>query len=96
MASQRCRLIVGLLLLLIIVMVILYLTIVDPPAKPDGPICPPTPPGTLSRAHFPEGFLFGTATAAYQVQYIFFYQTLYLKIYCIYNLKSLVRMNHRS
>ncbi|CAA7041605.1 unnamed protein product [Microthlaspi erraticum] len=65
MASQRCRLIAGLLLLLIIVMVILYLTIVDP-VKPDGPVCPPTPPGTLSRAHFPEGFLFGTATAAYQ------------------------------
>lgn len=62
MALQKLPLMsIGLLLLLIIV---------GSPVNADGPVCPPTPSNKLSRAHFPEGFLFGTATAAYQVQYV--------------------------
>ena len=45
---------------------LLLLTIIVSPATADGPVCPPST--KLSRASFPEGFLFGTATAAYQVQ----------------------------
>ncbi|VVA96967.1 unnamed protein product [Arabis nemorensis] len=49
---------------------LLLLTFVGSPATADGPVCPPST--KLSRASFPEGFLFGTATAAYQqVQYKF-------------------------
>ncbi|KAL0650112.1 hypothetical protein Bca4012_092803 [Brassica carinata] len=43
---------------------LLLLTIIVSPATADGPVCPPST--KLSRASFPEGFLFGTATAAYQ------------------------------
>ncbi|KFK24616.1 hypothetical protein AALP_AA8G002400 [Arabis alpina] len=35
-------------------------------ASADGPVCPKT--DSLSRKSFPKGFLFGTATAAYQVE----------------------------
>ncbi|VYS68181.1 unnamed protein product [Arabidopsis thaliana] len=44
------------------------LIIVGPLVNADGPVCPPKPSDKLSRAHFPKGFLFGTATAAYQVE----------------------------
>ncbi|RID64144.1 hypothetical protein BRARA_E03100 [Brassica rapa] len=43
---------------------LLLLAIIVSPATADGPVCPPST--KLSRASFPEGFLFGTATAAYQ------------------------------
>jgi len=46
------------------------LIIVGPLVNADGPVCPPKPSDKLSRAHFPKGFLFGTATAAYQVQHV--------------------------
>ncbi|VVA96965.1 unnamed protein product [Arabis nemorensis] len=45
---------------------ILVLTFVGSPTTADGPVCPSTT--KLSRASFPEGFLFGTATAAFQVE----------------------------
>ncbi|XP_010545732.1 PREDICTED: beta-glucosidase 19-like [Tarenaya hassleriana] len=38
----------------------------SPTAFADGPVCPKTE--TLSRASFPKGFIFGTATASYQVE----------------------------
>ncbi|CAH8259870.1 unnamed protein product [Arabidopsis lyrata] len=44
----------------------LPLAILNSPASADGPICPQTE--TLSRASFPKGFLFGTASAAFQVE----------------------------
>ncbi|CAL9220137.1 unnamed protein product [Arabidopsis halleri] len=44
----------------------LLLAILNSPASADGPICPQTE--TLSRASFPKGFLFGTASAAFQVE----------------------------
>ncbi|KFK38314.1 hypothetical protein AALP_AA3G097600 [Arabis alpina] len=45
---------------------LLVLTFVGSPATADGPVCPPST--KLSRASFPEGFIFGTATAAFQVE----------------------------
>ncbi|KAF8082277.1 hypothetical protein N665_0839s0017 [Sinapis alba] len=38
----------------------------SPTRAEEGPVCPKTE--TLSRASFPEGFIFGTATASYQVE----------------------------
>lgn len=45
---------------------LLLVTLVGSPTRAEeGPVCPKT--DTLSRASFPEGFMFGTATASYQV-----------------------------
>ncbi|CAH8391362.1 unnamed protein product [Eruca vesicaria subsp. sativa] len=45
---------------------LLLLTIVVSQATADGPVCPTST--KLSRASFPEGFIFGTATAAFQIE----------------------------
>ncbi|XP_010543256.1 PREDICTED: beta-glucosidase 23-like [Tarenaya hassleriana] len=48
---------------------LLLLAILCSQAKADGPLCPSPPDGTsFSRAYFPKGFMFGTATAAFQVE----------------------------
>lgn len=44
----------------------LVLTLVGAPTKADEPVCRSAP--TFSRASFPEGFIWGTATAAFQVK----------------------------
>jgi len=45
---------------------LLLISLVGSPTRAEeGPVCPKTE--TLSRASFPEGFMFGTATAAFQV-----------------------------
>ncbi|CAH8391349.1 unnamed protein product [Eruca vesicaria subsp. sativa] len=49
-----------------IIGLLLLLTIVVSPATAAGPVCPPST--KLSRASFPEGFIFGTATAAFQIE----------------------------
>jgi len=71
---------------------LLLLTIVASPANADGPVCPPS--NKLSRASFPEGFLFGTATAAYQVQYKFLCEHLltyiYTKIYELFHTNNML------
>lgn len=50
---------------------LLLLSLVGSPTRAEeGPVCPKTE--TLSRASFPEGFIFGTATAAFQVyEYVY-------------------------
>ncbi|ESQ30203.1 hypothetical protein EUTSA_v10011385mg [Eutrema salsugineum] len=45
---------------------VLVITLTGSPTKADGPVCRQT--DKLSRASFPEGFLWGTATAAFQVE----------------------------
>ncbi|CAH8391210.1 unnamed protein product [Eruca vesicaria subsp. sativa] len=45
---------------------VLVLTLVGAPTKADGPVCRHAE--KFSRASFPEGFLWGTATAAFQVE----------------------------
>ncbi|KAL0661356.1 hypothetical protein Bca4012_098193 [Brassica carinata] len=45
---------------------VLVLTLVGDPTKADGPVCRQAE--KFSRASFPEGFLWGTATAAFQVE----------------------------
>ncbi|KAG7582817.1 Glycoside hydrolase family 1 [Arabidopsis suecica] len=46
---------------------LLLLSLVGSPTRAEeGPVCPKTE--TLTRASFPEGFMFGTATAAFQVE----------------------------
>ncbi|CAA7037184.1 unnamed protein product [Microthlaspi erraticum] len=47
--------------------VLLLISLVGSPTRAEeGPVCPKTE--TLSRASFPEGFKFGTATASFQVE----------------------------
>lgn len=53
---------------------VLVLTLVGAPTKADGPVCRQAE--KFSRASFPEGFLWGTATAAFQVNLLHFYQKL--------------------
>ncbi|KAF2541691.1 hypothetical protein F2Q68_00033046 [Brassica cretica] len=66
MAMQKFPL-MGLLLLLTIVTS--QTTADGPPETANEPVCPNMDSVTdLSRAYFPKGFLFGTATAAYQVE----------------------------
>lgn len=55
---------------------VLVLTLVGAPTKADGPVCRQAE--KFSRASFPEGFLWGTATAAFQVNLLHFYQKLEL------------------
>ncbi|CAN8268861.1 unnamed protein product [Cochlearia groenlandica] len=48
-------------------LVLVLLSLVGSPTRAEkGPVCPKT--DSLSRASFPEGFMFGTATAAFQVE----------------------------
>ncbi|CAE5960026.1 unnamed protein product [Arabidopsis arenosa] len=46
----------------------LVLTLVGAPTKADGPVCGAGLPGKFSRLNFPKDFIWGTATAAFQVE----------------------------
>jgi len=49
----------------------LVLTLVGAPTKAQGPVCGAGLPDKFSRLNFPEGFIWGTATAAFQVHSYF-------------------------